>query len=110
MRAASLLLACVATLGACGDGAPSPGPTPFGLRLIIVAEGLVEPVFATAPEGDARLFIVERNGRIRVLANGVLLTEPFLDIRSRVNFTGERGMLSMAFHPQYASNGRLFVY
>ena len=44
------------------------------------------------------------------MANGVLLPTPFLDIRSRVNNTGERGMLSMAFDPQYATNGYLYVY
>jgi hypothetical protein len=44
------------------------------------------------------------------VANGVLLPTPFLDIGSRVNNTGERGMLSMAFDPQYATNGILYVY
>ena len=110
MRAPFLFLLTVAALSGCGDSTVPPVPDPFGLRLETVAEGLVAPVFATAPEGDSRLFIVERNGRIRILANDALLPEPFLDIRSRVNFTGERGMLSMTFHPQYASNGRFFVY
>lgn len=67
-------------------------------------------VFAAAPEGDARLFIVERAGRIRILQGGVLLATPFLDISSRVSTQGEGGLLSVAFHPQYASNGILFVY
>ena len=101
---------CAAALSGCGDGAGPPAPPPFGVKLQLVAEGLVEPVFVTAPAGDARLFIVERNGRIRILDAGVLRAEPFLDIRARVNFAGERGMLSLAFHPQYASNGRFFVY
>jgi glucose/arabinose dehydrogenase len=110
MRAPVLSLYAIAALGGCGDSVVPPDPRPFGLTLQAVAEGLVAPVFATAPDGDSRLFIVERNGRIRILANGALLAEPFLDLRSRVNFVGERGMLSMAFHPQYASNGRFFVY
>lgn len=106
-----LFRCCVAVaLCGCGESAGPPAPPPFGLKLQAVAEGLVEPVFATAPAGDARLFIVERHGRIRILENGVLRVDPFLDIRSRVNFVGERGMLSMAFHPQYATNGRFFVY
>ena len=109
MRVAFLGLSAVVAVAACDRGAP-PEPQPFGLTLRAVAEGLVEPVFATAPPGDSRLFIVERNGRIRILSNDALLAEPFLDIRSRVNFVGERGLLSMTFHPQYASNGRFFVY
>jgi glucose/arabinose dehydrogenase len=100
----------VAAVCACRGSEIIIEPPPVKLKLQLVAEGLVEPVFATAPQGDERLFIVERNGRIRILVSGVLRTDPFLDIRSRVNFVGERGMLSMAFHPQYAGNGRFFVY
>jgi glucose/arabinose dehydrogenase len=109
MRAPFLFL-CVVALVGCGEGEGTATPTPLDLRLELVVEGLVAPVFATAPEGDSRLFIVERSGRIRIVANAALVPEPFLDIRSRVNFLGERGMLSMAFHPQYATNGRFFVY
>jgi glucose/arabinose dehydrogenase len=86
------------------------GSTPLQLRLELVAEELTAPVFLSAPDGDARLFLVERNGRIRIVQNGILLAMPFLDIRSRVNFVGERGMLSMAFDPQYATNGFFYVY
>jgi glucose/arabinose dehydrogenase len=67
-------------------------------------------VFAAAPEGDARLFIVERAGRIRIQQGGAVLATPFLDISSRVSAQGEGGLLSIAFHPQYASNGLLFLY
>jgi glucose/arabinose dehydrogenase len=80
------------------------------LALRLFMDGLVQPVFLTAPDGDSRQFIVERPGRIRIVANGVLLPTPFLDIGNRVNNTGERGMLSMAFDPQYATNGILYVY
>lgn len=80
------------------------------LGLLRVVDGLTAPVFLSAPDGDPRLFIVERNGRIRIVESGALLTTPFLDIRSRVNFVGERGMLSMAFDPQYATNGFFYVY
>jgi glucose/arabinose dehydrogenase len=86
------------------------GASPLALALRLHAQGLTEPVFLTAPDGDARQFIVERNGRIRIVENGALLATPFLDISSRVNFVGERGMLSMAFDPLYATNGRFFVY
>ncbi|MDM5179661.1 PQQ-dependent sugar dehydrogenase [Massilia sp. DJPM01] len=67
-------------------------------------------VFLTAPAGDARQFIVERSGRILVMQDGALLGTPFLDIRNRVGASGEGGLLSLAFHPQYASNGWFFIY
>ena len=67
-------------------------------------------VFAAAPEGDERLFIVERAGRIRVVQGGALLPTPFLDISGRVSTQGEGGLLSIAFHSQYASNGYFFLY
>jgi glucose/arabinose dehydrogenase len=86
------------------------GSAPLELTLQLVADGLTAPVFLTAPNGDARQFVVERNGRILIIENGALLTTPFLDIRSRVNFTGERGLLGMAFDPQYAANGFFYVY
>ena len=79
------------------------------LSLQEVAKGLDDPVYATAPAGDARLFIVEQPGRIRIVENGRLLEKPFLDIRSKVGSGGERGLLSVAFHPQYRMNGFLFV-
>ena len=84
--------------------------TPLALALQEVAGGLDAPIFLTAPPGDSRLFIVERPGRIRVLQNGSLLDTPFLDISALTATSGERGLLSMAFHPQYASNGYFFIY
>jgi len=82
----------------------------LALALQEVASGLDTPTFLTAPPGDSRLFIVERPGRIRVMQNGSLLATPFLDISSLTTVTGERGLLSMAFHPLYASNGYFFLY
>jgi glucose/arabinose dehydrogenase len=84
----------------------------LSLRLALqeVAAGLAAPLFLTAPAGDARLFIVERAGSIRIVQNGLVLAAPFLDISARVRTDGERGLLSMAFDPQYASNGFFFVY
>ena len=74
-----------------------------------VASGLDQPVYVTAPVSDPRLFIVEQPGRIRVVENGRLLDKPFLDIVNKVRSGGEQGLLSVAFHPQYRSNGFLFV-
>jgi glucose/arabinose dehydrogenase len=80
------------------------------LALQTVMTGLNSPIFLTAPVGDTRLFIVERGGKIRIVQNGVLLNTPFLDISGSTTTNGERGLLSMAFHPQYASNGFFFIY
>ena len=69
------------------------------------------PIYVTAPKGDrSRVFVVERAGRIRVLLRGRRLGRPFLDISSGVRTDGERGLLSMAFAPDYASSGLFYVY
>lgn len=98
------------SLVACGGGGGSDNNTPFALKLEQVASGLVNPVFLTAPANDARLFIVEQRGRVLIVQNGQVLATPFLDISSKISSGGERGLLSMAFHPRYASNGWFFVY
>lgn len=74
-----------------------------------VVRGLSMPLHLTAPAGDPRLFIVEQVGRIRIVKKGVLVAQPFLDIVSKVGSGGERGLLSLAFHPRYAENGYFFV-
>jgi glucose/arabinose dehydrogenase len=68
-------------------------------------------VYLTSPPGDtARLFVVEQAGRIRVLRHDTLLATPFLDVSAKIGSGGERGLLSVAFHPDYESNGRFYVY
>jgi glucose/arabinose dehydrogenase len=84
-----------------------PGAITLGVEE--VARGLDAPVYLTSPAGDARSFVVEQPGRIRIIENGALLAKPFLDITSKVGYGGERGLLSVAFSPQYRSNGFLFV-
>src|SRR5262249_3396912 len=79
------------------------------LKLEAVATGFDAPLYVTAPPNDPRLFVVEQTGRIRVIVNGVVQPTPFLDLRSRISCCGERGLLSVAFHPQYAGNGFFFV-
>jgi glucose/arabinose dehydrogenase len=93
----------------CGEST-RPSLDDLQLDLAPVVSGLTSPVYLTAPVGDARLFVVEQPGRIRIVKDGQLLTTPFLDISSRVLSGGERGLLSMAFSPQYATNGFFFVY
>lgn len=90
---------------------PPPRPSVQGLSLKLspVATGLASPLFVDSPAGDTRLFIAERAGRIRLLVNGAVLPTPFLDISGLVGTSGEGGLLGMAFHPGYSSNGRFFV-
>jgi len=74
--------------------------------------GLSRPLYMTAAPGSSDLFIVEQAGRIRVIgSDGVLAPEPFLDIRSQVeDGQNEQGLLGLAFHPDYESNGLFYVF
>lgn len=87
----------------------------YVVRLEQVASGLVAPVQAKSPaDGTNRLFIVEQTGTIRILQNGALLPTPFLNLASLLAplNTGydERGLLGLAFHPNFTTNGRFFVH
>jgi glucose/arabinose dehydrogenase len=76
----------------------------------VITTGLQMPLFLThAGDGSGRLYIVEQAGKIRTIERGKLLPEPFLDLADRVRSGGERGLLGLAFHPDYARNGRFFV-
>ena len=75
-----------------------------------VTSGLIEPVFITnAGDGSRRIFIIEKAGYIRILKNGTLLGIPFLDIHTIIKSGGEQGLLALAFHPSYSTNGIFFV-
>lgn len=77
----------------------------------IVVSGLVNPIYLThAGDGSGRLFVVEQAGRVRIIQNGELIQEPFLDITENVLSGGERGLLSVTFHPDYESNHYFYVY
>jgi glucose/arabinose dehydrogenase len=102
-----------------GEGSSTTaGSTPSDLAplqrvsLDLVLDGFQQPVVVTAPVGDDRLFVVQKVGVIRVIdENRVMLDPPFLDLRDEVLAGGiEQGLLGMAFHPDYANNGRFFVY
>lgn len=68
------------------------------------------PLFVTHAPGDTeRIFIVEQGGRIKILRQGVILVAPFLDLSSLVDPQGERGLLGLAFHPDYDQNGHFYV-
>lgn len=104
------LAALVAALVGCSDSnATEPALLPAALAVIPVVTGLASPVFLTAPANDPRLFILEQPGRIRIFENGALIATPFLDIVNQVGCCGERGLLGLAFHPQYATNGFFYV-
>jgi glucose/arabinose dehydrogenase len=112
-HAVASVLTCVLVVAAC-DAKPPAGPTPPGsdtiaVRFTEVASGLGSVVDLTSPLGDPRLFVVEQVGRIRVIRSGQLVTTPFLDITAKVGAGGERGLLGLAFHPQYANNRQFFV-
>ena len=103
------ILLALAT-AACSDGGTGPAIDPVTeLRAAEVVSGLQSPVHLTAPPGDARLFVVEQPGVIRIIRDGGLLPTPFLDISARVSFGGERGLFSMAFDPDYADTGYFWV-
>jgi len=104
-------IAILVLLG-CGNApATAPPPTSDTLRLVpIVTSGLSSPLYLTAPVGDtARLFVVEQGGQIRIVQHGQLLPTAFLDIHTRLVSGGEQGLLSVAFHPSYATNGFFYV-
>jgi len=107
------------TATATGDASPTATTPPdddAGADLELIADDLIAPVhMAYASDDTDRLFIVEQTGTIRIVdADGELADEPFLDISDRlVEFRDsydERGLLGLAFHPDYASNGRFYVY
>ena len=84
-----------------------PDPTAYNWGRFV--EGLERPV-DLQPDGSGRLFVIEKVGRIRIIEDGKLLDQPFMDISDRVLSRGnEQGLLGLAFHPQFAQNGRFFV-
>lgn len=103
-RPLAILLAIFAFLAVNKSGAVE-------LTTVKVAGGLSEPLYLTTPPGDqARLFVVEQNtARIRIIKNGTLLATPFLDVNAKASSGGERGLLGLAFHPNYSSNGYFYI-
>jgi glucose/arabinose dehydrogenase len=104
----SLLLGLTATFMATTEAQPGLGP----VTLVNAYPGLkfAQPV-AIANAGDGRLFIVEQAGRIQVITgmDQAAVQKPFLDISPKVQDGGERGLLGLAFHPDYQNNGFFYV-
>ncbi|HSD23598.1 MAG TPA: PQQ-dependent sugar dehydrogenase [Solirubrobacterales bacterium] len=97
----ALLVGCLALLALAPARASA-------LGLHSIGPSFDQPIFATSPPGDPRLFVVERPGYVQVLHDGTVTQ--FLDIHTLTTTDGERGLLSMAFDPSYASNGLFYVY
>lgn len=111
-RSMAALMALVTSFGSVAATAQA---GTVNMDTVLMASGLQRPVGLTAPDGDFnRVFVIEKRGRIRVIENGSLLATPFLDIDSLVvNISSgfdERGLLGLAFHPDYLNNGFFYVY
>lgn len=106
MHRLAIVLASLA-LVLIGSAVPAAAADP--LPMTLVAGGLTSPVYLTNA-GDDRLFVVEQGGLIKIVHSDNSVTT-FLDIHARVNHVGgEQGLLGLAFHPNYASNGLFYVY
>jgi glucose/arabinose dehydrogenase len=122
------LTACIALAASgCGGGGREPGRVdPNAPQIPLAGSGadkalagvglrrigtFAAPTYVTSPPGDAsRLFVVEQAGTIHELLGGRKIAKPFLDLHSQVQAGGERGLLSMAFAPDYARSKLFYVY
>jgi glucose/arabinose dehydrogenase len=101
----------------CGSGYSSPShvqpPPPGAFELVQVASGFSSPLDVEQPDDNTgRLFVVEQGGHVQIIqSDGTRAAAPFLDVTGRAGFTsgGETGLLGLAFHPNYASNGHFYV-
>jgi glucose/arabinose dehydrogenase len=97
---------------ALGQATPAAfDPAGFDVGLELVAEGLQRPLYVTdANDGSGRLFVVEQDGRIRIVADGAVVEPSFLDITDRVGAGGnEQGLLGLAFPADFADSGAFYV-
>ncbi len=89
---------------------PSASEEDAAITLVQVAGGFNAPIQVShAGDGSNRMFVVEQQGRILIIQDGTVLSQVFLDIRSLVDYGGEKGLLGLAFHPDYKSNGYFYV-
>jgi glucose/arabinose dehydrogenase len=98
---ASLVILAILATGCASTRSPT---------VAVAVSGLASPVDVTnAGDGSGRLFVAEQAGRIRIVKDGSLLARPFIDISARIASGGERGLLGVAFHPDYPTDPRFFV-
>lgn len=110
----ALTLSTVAALSAADTKPAQPGGTLPGnvaIQLVKVADDLVEPVSVAAPnDGTGRVFIIERPGVIQVIKGGKKLKRPYIDLKDKtISSFLELGMFSMAFHPDFKTNGKVYI-
>lgn len=102
--------AATATYTTSNLGSPGAANSPeVSIAATRIASGLDAPVYLTSPPGDDRLFVVEQTGAVRIIEDGTVLPQPFIDLGGQISTGGERGLLSLAFHPNYATNGYFYV-
>jgi glucose/arabinose dehydrogenase len=107
-QVAAVLTALAMAIGAAPAAAFDPGAN---LVLTKVADASSPVLVTHAGDGSGRMFIVEKTGRIRVItAGGTLLSAPFLNLSASILTSGEQGLLGLAFHPQFETNGKFYVY
>ncbi len=89
-----------------------PGGTPAAPEAGVsqAGDGHSDGVLVTAPDGDPRLFVVERGGVVRIFEGGMRRTAPFLDLTHDISLDVDGGLLGLAFDPDYATNGYFFTY
>lgn len=115
LRLLTLLLSLLLPLMAQAQDTPvttrNSAPNPADYRLVEIVSGFTRPLYVIhAGDESERLFVVEQGGRIWILQNGILQSQPFLDVSSLVSRdANERGLLGLAFHPDYAENGYFFI-
>ena len=126
MRGGTVILcALLAGLIGCGDGGgsdvelktelgteaagPGTGGGSGGVRLVKVGD-FEQPLYITQPQGSDDLYVVEKPGRVRIVRDGAVLPDPFIDISARVSASGEQGLLSIAFAPDFAESRLLYAY
>ena len=101
---------CLLVVGCGGVQRTNPIPSPTAISLQLVASGLTAPLDLEQPnDGSGRLFVVEQGGAIKILQNGALLPQPFLNISNKVIFQGEMGLLGLTFHPGFQTNRKFYV-
>ncbi|MEM9293796.1 MAG: PQQ-dependent sugar dehydrogenase [Acidobacteriota bacterium] len=111
LRTILLLIPLCFLLGAPAEASSEPPQSLASLSLQQVATGFSSPIgLANAGDNSDRLFVVEKAGIIRIIDGGTVLPTPFLNISGLVSTTSERGLLGLAFHPDYATNGLFFVH
>src|SRR6266850_2363193 len=104
-------LVCLGCNGGSSTPPPPPPPPPtLQVELVPVASGFSSPLdIQQAGDASGRLFVVEQGGKIKIIQNGNVLGTPYLDVSSLIVSGGEEGLLGLAFHPSYSTNGCFYV-